>query len=237
VGEMTTDTQTENLLTNELIELLQYAGRVIEIKKGSFLFQEGQPASEMFLILTGRIQISKMNAEGEELYLRLCSGHDIVGELTLFTEDPRYVFNARVIEDGQVAGIQLDMLEKALFQNSNLGYQFIKWMNDHIRRTMTKFRDLVLYGKKGALYSTLIRLSNSYGLQKEDGIHITVPVTTQDLAHFCGTAREIVSRMLTDLKKKQIISIDHKKIIIHNIDFLKVENDCGNCPDSHCTID
>jgi CRP-like cAMP-binding protein len=231
------NTKTAHPLTEELIELLHASGRIIEIKKGSFLFQEGQHAFEMYLILSGRIQISKMNAEGQELYLRLCTEHDIVGELTLFTEEPRYIFNARVMEDGQVAGIQLDYLEKALFQNSNLGYQFIKWMNDHIRSTMTKFRDLVLYGKKGALYSTLIRLSNSYGLHKEDGIHITVPITTQDLAHFCGTAREIVSRMLTDLKRKQIISIDHKKIIIHNLDYLKRENDCENCPVSHCTID
>ena len=231
------NTKTEHPLTDELIELLHSSGRIIEMKKGSFLFQEGEAASEMFLILSGRIQISKMNAEGQELYLRLCSEHDIVGELTLFTEDPRYIFNARVIEDGHVAGIQLDFLEKAIFENSNLGYQFIKWMNDHIRSTMTKFRDLVLYGKKGALYSTLIRLSNSYGLHQEDGIHITVPITTQDLAHFCGTAREIVSRMLTVLKKKQIISIDHKKIIIHKLDYLKKENDCENCPASQCTID
>ncbi|MDM5331438.1 Crp/Fnr family transcriptional regulator [Neobacillus sp. CF12] len=231
------NTKTEHPLTEELIELLHASGRIIEIKKGSFLFQEGQHASEMYLILSGRIQISKMNAVGQELYLRLCTEHDIVGELTLFTEEPRYIFNARVMEDGYVAGIQLDYLEKALFQNSNLGYQFIKWMNDHIRSTMTKFRDLVLYGKKGALYSTLIRLSNSYCLHKEDGIHITVPITTQDLAHFCGTAREIVSRMLTDLKKRKVISIDHKKIIIHNLDYLKRENDCENCPVSHCTID
>ena len=231
------NTKTEHPLTEELIELLHASGRIIEIKKGSFLFQEGQHASEMYLILSGRIQISKMNAEGQELYLRLCTEHDIVGELTLFTEEPRYIFNARVMEDGHVAGIQLDYLEKALFQNSNLGYQFIKWMNDHIRSTMTKFRDLVLYGKKGALYSTLIRLSNSYGLHKQDGIHITVPITTQDLANFCGTAREIVSRMLTDLRKRQIISVNHKKIIIHNLDYLKRENDCENCPVSHCTID
>ncbi|MEH7113663.1 Crp/Fnr family transcriptional regulator [Neobacillus niacini] len=231
------DTETENALTNELIELLHSSGRIIEIRKGTFLFQEGQIASEMFLILSGRIQISKMNTEGQELYLRLCSEHDIVGELTLFTEDPHYIFNARVIEDGYVAAIQLDVLEKALFQNSNLGFQFIKWMNDHIRRTMTKFRDLVLYGKKGALYSTLIRLSNSYGHHQEDGIHITVTITTQDLAHFCATAREIVSRMLTELKIKQIISIEHKKIIIHNLDYLKKENDCESCPIAHCTID
>ncbi len=64
---MTTDTQTENLLTNELIELLHSAGRIIEVNKGSYLFQEGQSASEMYLILSRRIQISKMNAEGQEL--------------------------------------------------------------------------------------------------------------------------------------------------------------------------
>ena len=142
------NTKAQHPLTDELIELLHSSGRIIEIKKGSFLFQEGQIAAEMFLILSGRIQISKMNAEGQELLLRLCSEHEIVGELTLFTEDPRYIFNARVIEDSHVDAIQLDALEKALFENSNLGYQFIKWMNDHIRRTMTKFRDLVLYGKK-----------------------------------------------------------------------------------------
>jgi CRP/FNR family transcriptional regulator len=229
--------QIENPLTYELIELLQNAGRTLEVKKGTFLFQEGGAASEMFLILTGKIQISKMNAEGQELYLRLCSANEIVGELTLFTEDPKYIFNGRVIEDSIVAAINLESLEKALFQNSKLAYLYLKWMNDHIRRTMTKFRDLVLFGKKGALYSTLIRLSNSYGIQKENGIHISVPLTNQDLANFCGTAREIISRMLAILKKKGIISIKHKKIIIHDIEYLKRENECENCPITFCNLD
>lgn len=229
----------ENNLTNELIQLLHRAsaGRTIDIKKGAFLFQEGQRATEMYLILSGQVQISKMNAEGQELYLRLCSANEIVGELTLFTEDPKYIFNAKVITDTRVAAIPLSSLESSLFQDSKLTFLFLKWMNDHFRRTMTKFRDLVLFGKKGALYSILIRLSNSYGVRKDDGIHITVPLTNQDLANFCGTAREIVSRMLADLKRKKIISIKNKKIIIHNIEFLRLENDCENCPISICNID
>lgn len=229
--------QTENQHTSELIELLQKAGRTIDVKKGSFLFREGQSATEMFLILSGKIQISKMNAEGQELYLRLCSANEIVGELTLFTEDPKYIFNAKVLVDSTVAAINLTSLESALFQNSQLTYLFLKWMNDHFRRTITKFRDLVLFGKKGALYSTLIRLSNSYGIEKEDGIHISVTLTNQDLANFCGTAREIVSRLLADLKKKGVISIDQKMIIIHDIEYLRRENDCENCPISICNID
>jgi CRP-like cAMP-binding protein len=136
-----------------------------------------------------------------------------------------------------VAAINIESLEKALFENTQLAYEFMKWMNDHFRKTITKFRDLVLHGRKGALYSTLIRFSNSYGENHEEGILISVPLTNQDLANFTGTARESVSRMLSDLRKKKIITIDRKTIIIHNIEFLKKEIECENCPITVCNID
>lgn len=229
--------ENQNKLTYEMSELIKASEKIIKFKKGTFLFREGQEAKEMFIILSGKVQISKMNAEGKELYLRLCNKNDIVGELTLFTVGPRYLFNARVVEEGEAAAINIENLEQTLFNNSQLAYQFLKWMNDHIRKTITKFRDLVLHGKKGALYSTLIRLSNSYGIQKDDGIHINVPITNQDLANYCGTARESVSRMLGELRDEGIISIYRKRIIIHDLLYLKQEIDCENCPIEYCNID
>ncbi|OCA91525.1 Crp/Fnr family transcriptional regulator [Bacillus sp. FJAT-27225] len=218
-------------------ELVRSASRTFECKKGTYLFREGQDAHEVYIILSGKIQISKMNAEGQELVLRLASLNDIVGELTLFTQEPKYIFNAKAIGDATIAALTIDGLEAALFNNSKLAYEFLAWMNDHMRKTMTKFKDLVLYGKKGALYSTLIRMSNSYGVKEADGIHIMVPLTTQDLANFCGTAREIVSRHLSELKGNKIISMNSKKIIIHDIHYLKQENHCENCPIEYCNVD
>jgi CRP-like cAMP-binding protein len=221
----------------EISELIKASEKIIKFKKGTFLFREGHEAKEMYVILSGKVQISKINAEGKELNLRLCRENDIIGELTLFTVDPRYLFNARVLEDGEAAAINIENLEQTLFNDSQLAYQFLKWMNDHIRRTITKFRDLVLHGKKGALYSTLIRLSNSYGIVKNDGIHISAPITNQDLANYCGTARESVSRMLGELRDEGIITINRKKIIIHDLNFIKQEISCENCPVEYCNID
>lgn len=229
--------ESQNNLTYEMSELIKASEKIIKFKKGSFLFREGQEAKELFIILSGKVQISKMNAEGKELYLRLCNKNDIVGELTLFTVGPRYLFNARVVEDGEAAAVNIENLEQTLFNNNQLAYQFLKWMNDHIRKTITKFRDLVLHGKKGALYSTLIRLSNSYGIEQKDGIHINVPITNQDLANYCGTARESVSRMLGELRDEGIISIHRKRIIIHDLHFLKQQIDCENCPKEFCNIE
>lgn len=224
-------------LSYELNELLKSSERIIELTKGTYLFQEGLPAKEIYILISGKVQISKMNAEGKELSLRLCKSGDIVGELTLFTQDPRYLFNAKVVENGNAAVVNIQTLEKSFFNNSQHAFEFLRWMNDHIRKTITKFRDLVLNGKKGALYSTLIRLSNSYGISQENGILIDVPMTNQDLANFCGTARESVSRMLSDLRDKGIISVERKKIFIHNIEYLKKEIDCENCPIEFCNIE
>ncbi|SEN57531.1 CRP/FNR family transcriptional regulator, anaerobic regulatory protein [Mesobacillus persicus] len=229
--------QYKSALSYELGELLKNTNRKVKLKKGLFLFQEGQPAKEMYILLSGKVQISKMNAEGKELTLRLCTHNDIVGELTLFTVDPQYLFNAKIVESGEAAAINIEDLERILFSNSQLAYEYMKWMNDHIRKTITKFRDLVLNGKKGALYSTLIRLCNSYGVLRGDGIYIDVSLTNQDLANYCGTARESVSRMLGELRDEGIISVERKKIVVHNLNYLKAEIDCENCPIEYCNIE
>ncbi|GAA3320238.1 hypothetical protein GCM10020331_030400 [Ectobacillus funiculus] len=84
-------------------------------------------------------------------------------------------------------------------------------MTDHIRKQHTKFRDLVLYGKKGALYSTLIRMTNSYGVPVENGILLDVQMTNQDLANFSSTTRESVNRALNELKGMGILSFEGRK--------------------------
>jgi CRP/FNR family transcriptional regulator len=187
--------------------------------------------------MSGKIQISKITKDGRELSLRICSENDLCGELTLFTDTPKYFFNALVLEEGQVAAIKKDVIEKEFFQDSALAFEFMKYMSDHFRKTQTKFRDLVLHGKKGALYSTLIRMSNSYGITEPNGILIDLPLTNQELANFCGTSRESVNRILNDLKRDEIISIQKGKIFIHDLQYLKDEIDCENCPATYCSIE
>ena len=51
-------------------------------------------ANELYLIISGKVQISKITSEGRELTLRIGGENDICGELTLFTDAPKYLLNA-----------------------------------------------------------------------------------------------------------------------------------------------
>jgi len=221
----------------QITELLRIKERMINAEKGDYLFQEGEDADELYLVLSGKVQISKISSDGRELTLRIVGENDICGELTLFTSSPKYLLSALVIEEGEIAVIRKDAIEKQIFQNSALAYEFMKWMSDHFRKTQTKFRDLMLNGKKGALYSTLIRMTNSYGVKKDDGILIDLPLTNQELGNFCGTSRESTNRLLNELKRKNIISIKKGKITVHCLQYLRDEIGCENCPVVYCSIE
>jgi len=218
-------------------ELLSVRHQVKELKKDSYLFREGDAIRGVFIIRSGKIRIEKVTPNGRELTLKICGPGQLVGEVTIFSEAPKYMLDARAIEDTVCLHISINDLEEALLSNARLSIAFMKWMGIDQQKTQTKFRDLLLHGKKGALYSTLIRLSNSYGVQTDKGILIDLVLTNQDLANFCGMTREVVNRMLNDLKKNGVLALREGKILLQDMDHLKTETNCENCPIYLCKID
>lgn len=221
----------------ELKELLSIRHTVIECKKNTYLFQEGDTIKGIYFIRKGKVQIGKVTPDGRELTLRLCGPNQFVGEFTLFSIKPKYMLDAKVIEDAVCVKIQIDDLEEALSNDAKLAVSFMKWMGINQQKMQSKFRDLMLHGKKGALYSTLIRMTNSYGVREENGILIDLTLTNQDLANYCGMTREVVNRLLSDLKKQEKVSMVNGKIFIHDLTYLKDEINCENCPIAFCRID
>lgn len=224
-------------ISNDLKELLQTIHHVKKVSKGQYLFQEGSFASELYMIVKGKVQVGKLIPDGRELTIRLCSAGEIVGELSLFSDNARHQQNAKMMEEGEVAIIFKKELEEKLASNSVLAMEFMKWITDHYRKSQAKFRDLLLNGKRGALFSTLIRLCNSYGVETPIGIKINLQLTNQELANFCGSSREVINRMLSDLKRDGIISYDKNLIVVHDIEYLRIEIGCENCGINICNIE
>lgn len=227
----------EGNLTSQLAELQTIRHSIKEYKKGAYLFQEGDAIKGVYIVQEGKVQIGKVTPNGRELTLRICGPDQLVGEVTVFSNNSIYMLDAKALDDVVCMKFAIEDLEEALLENAKLAAAFMRWMGVDQQKTQTKFRDLMLHGKKGALFSTLIRLSNSYGVQKDDGMLIDMVLTNQELANFCGMTREVVNRMLNDLKKKQRVSLVEGKILIHDISFLKDEINCENCPISFCKID
>ena len=174
----------------------------------------------------------------EFLHFELVELITFIGETSVFCETIYHSVSATAIEPTQVLALSRSQLEKLLTTSPVNMMEWMKLIQAHNLKNETRFRDLLLHGKKGALFSTLVRLSNTYGVQQENGsILINYSLTNQELANFCATSREVVNRMLNDLKNNQIISFQKGIITIHDFDFLRKEIECDNCPIDICRID
>lgn len=222
-------------LSRENQHILLIHGTEMTARAGQTLFYEGEEAKYIYLIQKGIVRLSKMTIENKKFFLHQKQEGDIAGEFSLFN-DMSCSMTAEVVSDAVLVKFERKSLEALFSQNGEIATAFIKLFARNTQLTQAKFSDLLLYGKTGALYSILIRFANSYGEERQTGILINWKLTNQDLAHFTGTSRETVNRMLNDLKRSNIISVKKGCILIKDIDFLREHLHCERCPLERCTI-
>lgn len=212
--------------------------KIVKMKyeKESFLFLDGDTIENLYFIYSGKVKISKTTLEGKQLTLYVAQQHELISELHPFQGKSKHISSAEVIENGVIGVISVADFEKLLMTHSFMVVEFMKWMGLVFRRNQSKFRDLVLNGKHAALYSTLIRLTNSYGKPVKDGILIDLSLSNREMGEFIGTTRESVNRILNELKSLNVISMGNGYITVHDIDYLRNENQCDTCPVDICKI-
>ena len=195
-------------MEQELInQLLALPGETIHLEKGEFLFHEGDIADHFFIVREGRLSIKKFEASGHIFAHRLVGPNNVLGEIPLYETNTRtYVFNAIAREKCSVYSIRYDVLEPAIAKDHSLAIAMMKIYTLHMRRQQAKYRDLLLYGKKG--------------IQRDDGIYIDIALTNQELAEFAATSRESLNRMLSELRKLGYVAYDKHHLVICDLDAL-----------------
>lgn len=222
-------------LTPSNQELLLKHGHFMTAEEGRVLFCEGDEPKYIYLVRRGQVSLSKMTQDGKEFAVHLKQKDELVGEVGLFNEMSISV-TAKIVEKSELVRFERKQLEELFCENGQIAMAFMKWFTRHTQSTQAKFRDLLLCGKTGAIYSILIRFCNSYGIEHKSGTKINVNLTNQELANFIGATRESVNRLLNDLKKENIIELENGYIIVKELQFLKDYLHCGDCPVEICTI-
>lgn len=224
-------------LPDSLVQYFHDFGTLQKFTKNQSICTEGEVAHSIFLVKEGCVAIKKETASGKELTIRLASAGDFIGDNILFTSLTSYPISAKTLENSTILSISQEKLELFIQQENTVLTAYTQWLQIQSMREQSRLRDLLLHGKKGALFSTLIRLSNTYGIKNEHKhLMINQRFTNTELANLCGTSREVVNRLLQELKKEKIISDHQGYIVIHDLHYLKNYCECDSCPLYICQI-
>ena len=119
-------------------------------RTGDVVFREGEIGDKLYLILDGKVRISREVAGmGEEALAVLGPGSSF-GEMSLVDDFPRSA-DARVHERCRLLVLTKDALEDLLFLDKDLAYEilwkFVRLMSSRLRETNDKMTFLSVTGK------------------------------------------------------------------------------------------
>jgi CRP/FNR family transcriptional regulator, cyclic AMP receptor protein len=76
-------------LTDEVLQHLATSLEVMSPTPGTFLFREGEPAREMFVVLAGEVEVLKRSRRQTETRVALLGPGDWFGEMSIVDVQPR----------------------------------------------------------------------------------------------------------------------------------------------------
>jgi CRP-like cAMP-binding protein len=137
-------------ITAEGLEKLAAIARERSYRTGEIIFREGDSGAELYLILEGRVRISReVSGMGEEALAVLGPG-DAFGEMSIIDDFPRSA-DARVHERCRLLVIDKEAVEDLLFLEKDLAYEilwnFVKILSARLRETNDKMTFLSVSGK------------------------------------------------------------------------------------------
>jgi len=182
---------------------------------GTILFVEGQSPRGMFVVCSGRVNLSTTSKEGKLLLLKTAEEGEVVG-LSATISGLSYEVTAETATPCQVSFVDRNHVLELMRTHSEFGIQSARFLSRGFHEAYRDIRDLMLSKTSAGKLARLL-LSQSPSRERE-GPEVRIPsaMTHEEMAHRIGASRETVTRLLTELKKKHLIRLDGPSLVIRD---------------------
>jgi CRP-like cAMP-binding protein len=181
--------------------------------RGERLFLEADPADRVGLVLSGRLKLVQLSADGREVILRLVGPGGLFGAVALF-EHAAYPASAVVMEDVEVLLWSGDALRGAMLETPQLALNALRLLSARLGRMQDRVRELATERVERRIARAVLRLVRHAGRRTDDGVQIDMPVTRQEIAELTGTTLFTVSRVLSSWEESGLVRTGRQKVVI-----------------------
>lgn len=205
-------------LTEGLQQLLEDK-RPHHYKKKSVIYAEGDDATRLYYVQSGKVKVILQNNEGKELVTGLYKVGDFVGIQSLLSGSA-YVETAVALEETELLYVPKDLFLQAIHQNRAMANGLIQWMAQEIIQQEKYLLGLAYNSLRKRVAESLVFYAKH--IHPDQTVDIIVQLSREDLASIAGTATESLIRTLSDFKQEGLIEITSGKVII--LDLLKIQH-------------
>jgi CRP/FNR family cyclic AMP-dependent transcriptional regulator len=207
-------------LDDEAAAALEAVMSTRAVLRGHVVFREGDPGDRLFVVLDGKVKISRAAADGRENLLAVLGPGEMFGELSLFDPGPRTA-TATSVTDSRLASLDHDDLRPLLVDRPGVAVHLLRALALRLRRTNEAMADLVFSDVPGRVAKALLDLSEKFGTAEADGVRVRHDLTQEELAQLVGASRETVNKALSEFATRGWLRIEGRSVLLLDPDRLE----------------
>jgi CRP/FNR family transcriptional regulator, cyclic AMP receptor protein len=195
-------------LPEHYLKALSEHGTVKAYPKNTVIISEGDRSDSLYVVLAGKVKIYLSDEEGKEVLLNTQGPGEYFGEIIL-DEGPRSA-SVMTLEPSKFSIVSKAQFQDFLARNPEAAFELVKSLIHRVRALTKTVGNLALLDVYGRVAGMLLELAT-----EQDGRMVVAErLTQQEMASRVGCSREMISRILKDLRAGGYVKMEGERMII-----------------------
>lgn len=209
------------VLTAEERIILRRAATVNAYSRHQVLYKPGQPANKVFFLLKGVVKVA-VHAEKKDIIKYVVRPGNLFGESSLTGDVQRRDFAYAMDDQVEVLEIDSNTLLTVMRCNFAFAQSLLHFLGERLRYTENQLEKVVLKDSKSRILEFLHQMGIEQGRRVGFETLVKHNMTHQDIADLTGTSRQMVTAVLNQLKRSNVLYFNRKKILFRDLNALPV---------------
>lgn len=203
------DHDIQELLSSGFASLKSYL-------KEDLLFSEGEYCDFLSVVIEGKIEIQKLDSNGNILVVATLNRGNVFGENLLFGDRNFYPMSVVAKENSQVLHIKKDYIYKLCSSNEPFLRELLRILSNKALNLSSKLKQVTMKSIREMICNYLLKKYN-----KEKSTTIKLEFSRKDWADKLGVQRPSLSRELMKMRDAGLIDFSKNIIEIKDLEGLK----------------
>jgi CRP/FNR family transcriptional regulator, cyclic AMP receptor protein len=188
-------------LPPELIAEITAEARRAHIAAGTVLRSEGAVDPHLDLVVSGIVRIRVSAQDGRTMTVRYCRPGDLVGVPTLFADPAHRAFAVQALVESEILRLRPATSRRLAARDVRVAGVFLAETSERVLSFVGELSGSTFSSVRQRLARHVLDLAS----ERQQSQDLVAPVTQQELAEAIGTVREVVVRVLRELRAEGVV--------------------------------
>jgi CRP-like cAMP-binding protein len=200
-------------LSQDNLNLVLSRSSVQEVAEELFLFRQGEPAREIFLLDAGRVRLQEVDIDGHELLIRFIRPGEVFGDKAA-TLGEHYGASAVSVTPVRVYTWTTAAIVGLIDELPRLASNLFEISTRYLHYARVRHRMLATSTVERRIHWAVTELARSFGSAQGRNMAITGRTLQKDIADLAVTTTYSVSRVLRSYQERGVLTIKRGQIVL-----------------------